>query len=105
MRWAEHFRSPGLWRRGRAPAGGPLPADVTGIGVAGEGVSVSAVRRVGDGVEVRLVAVTPSATVASISGPYSSAVEADLLGRSSEQAVDLRHVPLRPWEIRTLHLR
>ncbi|XVV15746.1 hypothetical protein ACQP2X_15800 [Actinoplanes sp. CA-131856] len=102
VRHGEAFRSPGLWQRGGAAAGGPLPADVTGIEVGGSGVSVSAVRRTSDGVELRLVAMTPVGTVASVTG---AAVEVDLLGRPVDAPVDAGELPMRPWEIRTLRLK
>ncbi|WP_127502034.1 glycoside hydrolase family 38 C-terminal domain-containing protein [Actinoplanes solisilvae] len=105
VRRSEEFRSPGLWQAGLGPIGGPLPADVCGLAVDGEGVSVTAVRRTDSGVELRLVAMTPAPTTAKITGPYASASEADLLGRTTGSSVDAAHVALGPWEIRTLHLR
>jgi mannosylglycerate hydrolase len=105
--WAEHFRSPGLWQRGPAPAGSELPPARSGITVLGRGVAVSAVRRVASAIELRLVAMTAEPTVATITGPPAAATTVDVLGRPLEQhpTASRWDIPLRPWEIRTLHLR
>ncbi|MEV4754482.1 hypothetical protein AB0J86_05085 [Micromonospora sp. NPDC049559] len=106
VRWAEHFRSPGLWRRGAAPAGGELPPARSGLAVTGRGVAVAALRRAPAGIELRLVAMTPEPTVATVTGAPTVATTVDLLGRPLERhpAGPAWEIPLRPWEIRTLHL-
>lgn len=105
--WTEHFRFPGLWQRGAAPAGDELPPARSGVTVSGPGVAVSALRRVASGIELRLVAMAPEPTVATITGPHAVATTVDLLGRplESHPAASRWEIPLRPWEIRTLHLR
>ncbi|MEZ0071140.1 alpha-mannosidase [Planotetraspora sp. GP83] len=106
VRWAEHFRSPGLWRHGSAEPGAALPPARSGIEVSGRGVHVSALRAVPIGVELRIVAMTPEPTVATVAGPYEAATTVDLLGRPIERlpAASVREIPLQPWEIRTFHL-
>ncbi len=59
--------------------------------------------------ELRLVGEHPAATVATVTGPFTAARRADLLGRpgedlplSGERTLSL---PLQPWEIATVHLR
>jgi alpha-mannosidase len=83
-------------------------ADGDGLAIDGAGVVLTALRRRGHWLELRVVAETADATEAVIRGPFDDAREADLLGRpmgglASEPGV-LR-VSLGPWEIRTLHLR
>jgi alpha-mannosidase len=62
-----------------------------------------------DWFELRLVAEHPDATVATITGPFTAARRADLLGRPGEDLPlsDQRtlRLPLRPWEIATVQLR
>jgi alpha-mannosidase len=78
--------------------------------VEGRGVVLSALRRRGDELEVRLVAETATATTAVLSGrPIAAARNVDLLGRDgserSAEAEGTLRVALGPWEIRTLRLR
>jgi len=61
-----------------------------------------------DWFELRLVCEHPAATVATVTGPFTAARRADLLGRPGEplplSGRTLR-LPLEPWEIATVQLR
>ena len=102
---------------GAAPAGaapaGAAPADAAapeggGLAIEGDGVVLTALRRRGDWLELRVVAETPNETEAVIHGPFDEARDADLLGRPlgavATQPGVLR-LTLGPWEIRTVQLR
>jgi alpha-mannosidase len=115
---AERYQHPAVTVRGAGPrdegtAGsgstpGGAAGDGRGLTIEGDGVVLSALRRRGDRLELRIVAETPIATEAIIRGPFDEARDADLLGRPMGPLVGepgrLR-VPLGPWEIRTIHLR
>jgi alpha-mannosidase len=79
-----------------------------GLSIEGHGVVLTALRRRGEWLELRVVAETPTPTEAVIRGPFDAARDADLLGRP---AAALRTEPgllrlgLGAWEIRTVHLR
>jgi len=82
-----------------------------GLRLDGEGMVLSALRRVGEWLEIRLVAEHPAATTAILTSPdpFAEGVEVDLLGRpGTVLAVDpdgsLR-LPMAPWEIRTIRVR
>ncbi|PTM87001.1 alpha-mannosidase [Streptomyces sp. VMFN-G11Ma] len=119
---AEKFRNDVLVTRGTGPAEGRLPADVTGFRVDGRGVHVSSIRRVSDdahgtgtstgtgtgtGTEMRLTAMSDTATTVRVTGPFTEATTVDLLGRpiSPEPVRDGLELALAPWEIRTVVLR
>ncbi|MFC0541566.1 glycoside hydrolase family 38 N-terminal domain-containing protein [Kutzneria chonburiensis] len=104
---AAAFRNDALVTRGTAPAGQPLPADASGIAVDGTDISVSSVRRVPAGIEVRLVAMTDAGSTARVTGSFTEASTVDLLGRplSTIPAGGALEVALGPWEIRTIVLR
>lgn len=104
---AEEFRNDVLVTRGTAPDGGTLPEDKTGIHVEGTDVAVSSIRRVADGVEVRLIAMTDSGSTARVTGAFTAATTVDLLGRplSEHPVADAVELDLGPWEIRTIVLR
>ncbi|MFF5205523.1 alpha-mannosidase [Streptosporangium sp. NPDC000396] len=77
------------------------------LAVEGAGVVLTALREREGALEVRLVAEHPSATEAVIRGPFSAARRADLLGAAGErlEVVDgTVRLPLRPFEIATVHL-
>jgi alpha-mannosidase len=103
---AERYRHPFLVAAGTGPAGGPLGAG-DGLAVDGNGVTLSALRRDGDWLELRLACETPEGSLAVIRGPFLEACEADLLGNAGPRLpVQDRSVQLQlaPWEIRTLRL-
>ncbi|MFK0103790.1 alpha-mannosidase [Streptomyces sp. NPDC091217] len=109
---AEEFRSDVLVTRGTAPGGGQLPPDAAGVRVDGRDVQVSSVRRVDDagrgpGTEVRLAAMSGTATPVRVTGAFTEATTVDLLGRpiAPEPVRDGLELVLGPWEIRTLVLR
>jgi alpha-mannosidase len=106
VRLADEFRNDALVMRGTATDGAPLDSDETGLRVDGKAVTVSAVRRVANGVELRLVAMSDAPTTASISGRFTDATTVDLLGRqlSTEAAPGLLSLDLGPWEIRSVVL-
>ncbi len=104
---AERYRHPFLVVRGSGAADAPTAA-VRGLAIDGEGVVLSAVRRRGDWLEVRVVNQGGSRRRATLRLPADAAREADLLGRPgapldvARMAVTL---DLDPWEIRTVQLR
>ena len=103
---AERYRHPFLMAPGTGPAGGPLRTG-EGLAVDGNGLALTALRRDGDWMELRLACETPDGSLAVIRGPILKAYEADLLGNAgSELAVQDGSVRLQlaPWEIRTLRL-
>jgi alpha-mannosidase len=112
---AERYQHPALVVRGTGPAGEAAAAAGEGgdyeapdLTVEGDGVVLTALRRRGDWLELRLVAETAAPTEALIRGPFDEARDADLLGRPAGalpgEAGSLR-LPLGPWEIRTVQLR
>ncbi|MEO5939332.1 MAG: hypothetical protein ABIZ72_00420, partial [Candidatus Limnocylindrales bacterium] len=81
-----------------------------GLSIEGRGVVLSALRRSANELEVRLVAETSTATMATISGPgIAAARDVDLLGRPGpDRALDpdgALRLALDAWEIRTIRLR
>jgi len=111
---AERYQHPPLVVRGAGPAAdstaasGPAPGDGAGLAIEGDGVVLSALRRRGDRLELRIVAETPTATEAIIRGPFDEARDADILGRPLAPLVvesGVLRVSLGPWEIRTIQLR
>jgi mannosylglycerate hydrolase len=112
----EAYQLPFVTAAGRAAASpanrliDEVAEEVTGFAIGGHGVVLSALRRRGDELELRLVAKTASATVATISGlPIATARDVDLLGRAGpERHVDADgtlRVALVAWEIRTIRVR
>ncbi|OUC91874.1 alpha-mannosidase, partial [Streptosporangium minutum] len=100
---------------GRAPAaspgaGGPgMPRGhaAASLAVEGTGVVLTALRERGDVLEIRVVAEHPSATEAVVRGPFDAARRADVLGVAGERLEvtgGVVRLPLRPFEIATLHL-
>jgi alpha-mannosidase len=82
----------------------------TGLLIEGRGVVLSALRRRDGELELRLVAKTPTATTATISGPpIVAARDVDLLGRPGpERPVETDgslRLELGAWEIRTIRVR
>jgi mannosylglycerate hydrolase len=106
---ADRFRLPAFAAAGRAPADAPATS-VAGLAVDGAGVVLSALRRRGSELELRLVAETTDATTATVRLPDGilAAHDVDLLGRvggsiDPEPDGSLR-IPLRAWEIRTFRI-
>ena len=106
---AEHYRV-GLVT---APGTGldlsqPLPPSQTGLELAGPGIVLSALRRVGREVEVRIVAQHPDAREAIVRSSFRTAREVDLRGSPTGGPLVIEdgtlRLPIRPWEIRTLRL-
>ncbi|MFE9692131.1 hypothetical protein [Micromonospora sp. NPDC005806] len=88
------------------PAAG-LPAPVTGLTVAGDGVTLTSVRDRDGRVELRVVASRDTTAVIGTGRDVRGAWRADLRGRPGEPLpVDGGQVrlPLRAWEIATLQL-
>ena len=113
---AERYQHGALAVRGRGPvAATGEDADApavggTGLGMAveGDGVVMTALRRRGEWLELRLVAERATATEAVVRGPFDAARDADLLGRPlGSLATDggILRLTLGPWEIRTVQLR
>jgi mannosylglycerate hydrolase len=91
----------------RLPPGAALPA-AAGLAVEGDGVVLSALRRRGQWLELRLACQHPDPVTATVGGGLLAASEADLLGRPGAplplDGGTLR-LELGAWEIRTLLLR
>jgi alpha-mannosidase len=97
---ASLFRSDVLISRGAA-VGSAARKFTPGFEVSGRDVQVSSLRRVSDGVELRLVALSPSPACARVTGPFRSASPIDLLGNpgAAIDATSGLEVELNPWEI------
>ncbi|WP_433238274.1 alpha-mannosidase [Streptosporangium sp. CA-135522] len=96
---------------GAPPAAGDPGASFEGFGepiaVDGVGVVLVALRERGEALEMRLVAEHPTATEAVIRGPFGAARRADVLGAAGERLEvtgGVVRLPLRPFEIATVHL-
>ncbi|CAN5713541.1 hypothetical protein BH23CHL8_BH23CHL8_08810 [soil metagenome] len=106
---AERYRtdlvtSPGV---GIDPAE-PSLASRLGLELSGRGVVLSALLRVGDELELRIVAQHPDANEAVVRGMFRAAREVDLLGEPVGDPLAVSdgtlRLPIRPWQIRTLRL-
>jgi alpha-mannosidase len=110
---AETYQHPFVIARGQHRpelATGPRePGTGTGIAIGGRGVVLSALRRVDDELELRLVVEDPAGGIARVTGPFAAAREVDLLGRDvGELALTTPGVldlPVGAWDIRTVRLR
>ena len=95
--------APGQWRSEAAQ-----PEASAGLSLRGAGVVLTALRRRGNWLELRVVAEHPVSTAAIIRGPFREASTVDLIGREGT-ALPCRdgtvEVPLGPWEIATIRLR
>ena len=104
---AERYQHPFLVVRGTAPPGEEGKTAV-GLRIAGDGVVLSALRRHGEWLEVRLVLEHPTPSEAVLSGHFDGAREVDLLGRDLGAIAcdpgELR-LPMTAWSIRTVQLR
>ncbi|HEY3608455.1 MAG TPA: hypothetical protein VGL06_13185 [Pseudonocardiaceae bacterium] len=104
---AEVFRNDVLVTPGTAPAAGGLPPAAAGVAVDGADILVSCIRRVADGTELRLVAMSDTGSTARVTGAFAEATTVDLLGRplATAPATDGLELVLGPWEIRTVVVR
>jgi mannosylglycerate hydrolase len=111
---AERYQHAALTVRASGPTDGAVPMATTGptegrgLAIDGEGVVLTALRRRGEWLELRVVAETATPTEAVIRGPFDEARDADLLGRplgAPSTAPGELHLALGPWEIRTVQLR
>ncbi|WP_043634821.1 glycoside hydrolase family 38 C-terminal domain-containing protein [Nonomuraea candida] len=105
---AEVFRHDLLVVPGQGEPYLPLPAPAAGPSVTGHGVVMTSLRDRDGWRELRVVALTPFATEAVISGGLVEARHADLRGRPGEsvQVTDgVVRLPLEPWEIATIQFR
>ena len=104
---AERYRHPFLVVRSAGPGGAPTTS-MPGLRLVGDGAVLTAVRRRGDWLEVRVVNEAPDPSQATLHGSFSEARPADLLGRPGIPATvsdDALTLDLGPWEIRTVQLR
>jgi len=106
---AERYRLGLVTAPGAGPSStGPLPPSQTGLELAGTGIVLSALRRVGREVEVRIVAQHPEAREAIVRSSFRTAREVDLRGSPTGGSLSIEdgilRLPIRPWEIRTLRL-
>ena len=102
----ERYQHPFLSLRGTSRTTDPRPVD--GLSVDGPGVVLSALRRRGDWLELRLVAEHPLPTQAIVRGTFREARRVDLLGREGAELTvsgSALRLPLEAWEIATIRLR
>jgi mannosylglycerate hydrolase len=98
-------------RQPRDPAGdAPEPPPSPGLAIEGDGVTLSALRRRGDWLELRLAVQHPAPVTATVTVPGGlvAAREADLLGRAGAGlpvAGGSLRLDLAAWEIRTVQLQ
>ncbi len=106
--WADRYAHPALTVEGTADRSTGLSSAV-GLRLDAEGVVLSAVRRRGDWLEVRLVAERPDPARATLRGAFREARMVDLLGRPSGTLPDVADgaltVELGAWELLTVQLR
>ena len=104
---SETFRARPLVVRGLTASTTSLPKPCVGLGVYGDNVSLSSLRRVDGALEARIVAMSATQTTATLIGDFVAATVTDLLGRelSSTPAPGLLELSLGPWEIMTVRLR
>ena len=104
--WAERYQHPFV----TAPGSGTLEAlgERIGLRLEGRGVVLSALRRRGDWLELRVVCQQPEPATAVVTGRFVEAQAASLLGDAgSSLPVESGKLLLElgPWEIRTVQLR
>ena len=106
---ADAFHLPMTTASGRGEADA-VPRTTRGLSVEGRGVVLSALRRHGDDLEIRIVAESADPTEALLSAatPIIGAREVDLLGRPGEALPigpdGVLTLPLAAWQIRTVRL-
>ncbi|MER6942423.1 alpha-mannosidase [Nonomuraea sp. NPDC000554] len=104
---AETFRHDLVVTPGTGAAGLAQPDPAPGLSVTGDGVVMTSLRSRDEWRELRVVALTPTATEALVEGGFTQARRADLRGRPGDplQVEDgILRLPLRPWEIATVQL-
>ena len=107
----ERYQHPFLAVRGSGGMESAVQPDAPapGLEVSGDGVVLSALRRRGDWLEVRLVLESDRAVESTIRGNFDAAHRVDLLGRAGErlelESAGALRVALSPWEIATIRLR
>ena len=104
----ERYQLPFLALRGLSRSGAVEPRLNAGLSVNGPGVVLSALRRRGEWLELRLVAEHAAPTEVVIQGNFREARTVDLLGRSGPALAcseSLLRLPLGAWEIATVRLR
>jgi mannosylglycerate hydrolase len=108
---AEAYRTPFLAARGTGGTTPTIATDVParGLRIDGDGIVLSACRRHGEWLELRLVNESSGQAQALVHTSVSDAREADLLGRPGASIPVGPGQPLLlelgPWEIRTVHVR
>ncbi len=104
----ERYQHPLLAFRGTAREASVERGRPPGLSVDGPGVVMSALRRRGDWLELRLAAERATPTEAIIRGGFREARAVDLLGRDGGAlscSDSLLRLPLGAWEIATVRLR
>jgi len=92
----------------RPPSPTHGPTSRRGLLIEGPGVSLSALRRCGEWLELRVVAEHPRPTEAVVRGPFDEAIAVDLLGQPGEALPcepGLLRLALGSFEIRSVRLR
>jgi mannosylglycerate hydrolase len=111
---AERYRHPFLATRGTAPSDGPAgpsPASESGfdgLRIEGSGIALSALRRRGSWLELRIVNESDAPSRATVRAALTQARHADLLGRPGADiptAGGALTLDMGPWELRTVHVR
>ena len=108
---AEAYHLPFVTTPGRAESSADSGSSATseGLRIEGHGVVLSALRRRGEWLEIRLVAETDEPTISVLSGRrIEAARDVDLLGREGD-GIDIEsdgslRLPLDPWQIRTVRI-
>jgi alpha-mannosidase len=108
---AEAYHLPFVTTPGRAESSADSGSSDTsaGLRIEGHGVVLSALRRRGEWLEIRLVAETDEPTMSVLSGRrIEAARDVDLLGREGD-GIDIEsdgslRLPLDPWQIRTVRI-
>jgi alpha-mannosidase len=104
----ERYQHPLIAVRGVSRDTMTWPDRRTGLSIHGPGVILSALRRRGEWLELRLVAEHGEPTEAVVRGDFREARAVDLLGREGEALPctdSLLRLPMGAWEIATVRLR
>ena len=104
----ERYQHPLFAVRGTVRGAASGPGRAAGLSVEGPGVVLSALRRRGEWLELRVVAEHATPTEAIVRGDFREARAVDLLGREGAAlpcSDSLLRLPLGAWEIATVRLR